>query len=175
MALVITVCAAADLSAAESTEITTLCSLAYDEDAEPWLTPLLDPVHVIGRIDGRMVSHAAWVERWLQPDGLAPLRTAYIEAVATHPDGQGRGHGSQVMATLPALLGAFDIAALSPSDAGFYARLGWEPWRGPLSVRTPEGLVVSEDEEVMILRLPRTPPLDLTVGLSIEERAGEVW
>ena len=173
--LVITVCPAADLSAADRADIIALCSLAYEEDAEPWITPLVDPVHVIGRIDGRMVSHAAWVERWLQPEGLEPLRTAYIEAVATHPDAQRRGLASRIMAALPALLGNFELGGLAPSDAGFYAQLGWESWLGPLSVRTPEGLVASEGEEAMILRLPRTPALDLTVGLSIEGRDGEVW
>lgn len=42
--------------------------------------------------------------------------------------------------------------------------------------RTPGGLEASpEDEEVMILRLPRTPPLDRRAALSVEWREGDVW
>jgi aminoglycoside 2'-N-acetyltransferase I len=58
---------------------------------------------------------------------------------------------------------------------GGYARLGWELWRGPLFVRTDAGLMPTPDEEVMILRLPRTTPLDLDSPLSAEWREGELW
>ncbi len=174
--LAITVKPSWQLTNGEYDEILALCSLAYEEEFEQYLAPLVDPVHVIGRIDGRIVSHAAWVERWLEPAGLGTLRTAYIEAVATLPEAQGRGHGAQIMAALPPMLGDFDMAALSPSDAFFYARLGWELWLGELSVRSTFGLIASPDEEAMILRLPKTPAaLDLTAPLSIEGREGESW
>lgn len=163
------------LTPAERAEVLALCSAAYEEDFAPYLALLPDAIHVIGRIGDRIVSHAAWVTRWLQPAGGALLRTAYIEAVATVPDAQGRGYATAVLAALPPLLGGFDIAALSPSEPGFYARLGWVCWEGALSVRTPAGPLPSPDEDVMILRLESTPPLDLTAGLSIEYRDGEVW
>lgn len=164
------------LSHADQAEILALCGLAYDEDAAPWLTTLVDPVHVIGRIDGRIVSHAAWVERWLKPSNLGRLRAAYIEAVATMPDAQGRGHAAQIMMALTPLLGEFDIAALSPSDPAFYARLGWELWQGELSVRTVSGVIASPHEVAMIFRLPKTPlALDLTAAMSIDGRDGESW
>jgi aminoglycoside 2'-N-acetyltransferase I len=70
----------------------------------------------------------------------------------------------------------YDLAALCPSSPGYYVRLGWELWRGTLFIRTPEGPVRSpEDEEVMILRLPKTPDLDLTAPLSADWREGELW
>jgi hypothetical protein len=53
--------------------------------------------------------------------------------------------------------------------------LGWELWRGPLATRTDAGLVPTPDEEVMILRLARTPALSLDEPLSVEWRVGEVW
>jgi len=60
--------------------------------------------------------------------------------------------------------------------AAFYARLGWECWRGPLSVRVGARLVPTPDEEVMALRLPRTPtPLDLSLPLAVSWRLGDVW
>ena len=70
---------------------------------------------------------------------------------------------------------AYDIAALSPSDPAFYARLGWELWRGPLAVATDAGITPTPDEEVMILRLPKTPPLDLHGTLVAPWRPGDVW
>jgi aminoglycoside 2'-N-acetyltransferase I len=69
----------------------------------------------------------------------------------------------------------FDLGGLSPSDPGFYARMGWESWRGPLAIRSAEGLLATPGEDVMILRLPRTPPLDLDSSLSAEWRSGELW
>lgn len=174
--LSISVYPGAQLSSADQAEILTLCSLAYEEDAAPWLTTLKGPIHVVGRIGSRIVSHAAWVERWLAPGDLGMLRAAYVEAVATLPAFQGRGYGAEVMQTLPPLIEDFDIAALSPSNAGFYRRIGWESWQGELSVRLAFGLIMSLDEQAMILRLPRTPAaLDVTAPLSIDGRNGERW
>ena len=103
-----------------------------------------------------------------------PGRERVSRAVrATAPDRQGRGYASAIMRRLAAAIGDWSLGALSPSDASFYARLGWERWRGPLSIRTADGPLATPDEEVMILRLPATPPLDLDAPLSAEWRAGE--
>ena len=70
----------------------------------------------------------------------------------------------------------FDMGALSPFSVAYYERLGWELWRGPLSIRTDEGSIrTPRDGDVMILRLPRTPELDLNAPLSAEWRNGELW
>lgn len=175
MAPAIGVHPAADLDPVDRAAILALCSAAYEEDFAPYLDLLPGAVHVTLREAGVIVSHAAWVTRWLQPEGLPLLRTAYIEAVATLPARQGRGHATAILAALPPLLGDFDLGALSPSEPAFYARLGWTSWRGPLSVRTGRGREATPDEAVMILRLPRTPSLDLGAGLSVEFRPGEVW
>src|SRR5262245_47528054 len=53
-------------------------------------------IHFILEIDGRLISHASVVERELHVDGR-PLRTGYVEAVATDPSVQRRGYGSAVM------------------------------------------------------------------------------
>ena len=113
----------------------------------------------------------------MQPNDGALLRTAYVEAVATDPAHRGRGYASAVLQSLVRELGEFDLAALSPADEAqaLYARLGWEPWRGPLFIRQPSGQVATSDETVMIHRLPRTPALDLGGTLSAEWRSGEVW
>ena len=115
--------------------------------------------------------------RELRADNLRhPLRAAYVEAVAVPATLQGRGYGSRVLAAVPPLLGEFDIGALSPSEVPFYRRLGWEPWRGPLAYRQGAAEVATPDEEVMILRLPRTPDtLDLSARLVTDWWPGDVW
>ncbi len=157
-------------------EIVALCTRAYEEDFAEILALFADPTHVVGYLGDKLVSHALWIPRTLICDGAA-LRSAYVEAVATEPRHQGRGYASAVLRSLAAAIAAcgYDIGALSPSDPAFYARLGWELWRGPLAVMTADGLVPTPDEQVMVLRLPKTPPLDLHGTLVAPWRPGEVW
>jgi aminoglycoside 2'-N-acetyltransferase I len=157
-------------------EVRDLCTEAYGEDFSELLTLLGPGVHVLGRIDGILVCHAMWVTRWLQPEGRKPLRTAYVEAVATKPQFQRQGFATKILARLAEEIRDYDLGALSPSDQGFYARLGWEPWRGPLFIRANMQLHATPDESVMILHLPCTPAdLDPTESLSAEWRPGELW
>lgn len=170
---------AAALDRTTRAEILAVCSDAYEEDFAAYLELLAGAVHVLGRLDGALVAHAAWVERPLYASNLAtPLRAAYVEAVAVPTALQGRGHGTQVLAALPPRLEDYDIAALSPSEPGFYARLGWETWRGPLWYREAGtgAEVPTLEEEIMVLRLPKTPTtLDLSARLGIDWRPLEVW
>jgi GNAT superfamily N-acetyltransferase len=111
----------------------------------------------------------------LQPEGRGPLRTAYVELVATAPTAQRHGYASALLQHVVALVGDFELAALSPATDGLYRRLGWRFWRGPLSVRRDGRIEPTPEERVMIHPLPLTPILDLDVPLSIEWRPGEVW
>ena len=162
-------------------EIITLCESAYEEDFSRLFELLPGSVHVMARDEGgALISHAAFVERWLQPAGHAVLRTAYVEAVATAPAAQRRGLATAVLRRLidaVAAEPAWQLAALSPSDAGFYARRGWELWRGPLAIRRDGAIDPSPgDEQVMIRRLARTPAtLDPAALLTAEWREGELW
>ena len=157
-------------------EICELCTDAYQEDFAEAFKVLGPGVHVVGRADGRIVSHAMWVDRALQPGNRGPLRTAYVEAVATKPAFQGRGLASEILKRLAEEIRQFELGALSPSGDLLYARLGWEFWRGPLFIRTPAGLNPTPEESVMILRVENTPAdLDLNEPLSAEWRPGERW
>ena len=156
-------------------EILALGTRAFEEDFAPFLKNLTGATHVLGRYDGKLVSHAAWITRWLQTGSYAALRTAYVEAVATEPAYERRGFASTVMRRLQECITDFELAALAPAEKNFYARLGWELWRGPLYIRSVDGLLAMPDEEVMILKLPSTPPLDLEAALSAEWREGELW
>jgi aminoglycoside 2'-N-acetyltransferase I len=171
----LTLAEAASLAPPERARIIALCSLAFDEDFGSLFDLLGGATHLLAHLDGQIVGHACWVTRRLQPAGLPMLKTAYVEAVATHPDLQGRGVGSAVMRRIHDLIRPYDLGALSPAHPRFYARLGWEPWRGPLAIRTDDGLLPTPDEEVMIRRTPRTPPLDLDTMLTAEWRVGELW
>ena len=159
------------------TEILALCRDAYQEDLDAYLENIGQGVHLLGRVHSQLVSHAMFVERWLQLQDGRLLRTAYVELVATRPGAQRRGYASTLMRRLAEEIQTFDIGGLSPTDEQFYARLGWESWRGELLIRTGTKVVASDDDEaLMVLRLPRTPPdLSLDKPISIESRPGEIW
>ena len=163
------------LSAPARDEIVALCAAAFDENFGRMFELLPGSTHVLARLDGRLVGHACWVTRSLQPSGMRPLRTAYVEAVATDPAHQGRGIGGSVMRRPADEIRDYDLGALSPAVEAFYQRLGWEAWRGPTAIRTDQGLVPTPDDEIMILRTAQTPPLDLNAPISAEWRDGELW
>lgn len=164
---------------------------AYREDLSRYFEDIGHGVHLIGRRGTEVVSHAMWVERKLYPQGLPPLRSAYVELVATRVADQGKRFATAVMERLADEMRPFDIGALSPAVPRFYERLGWEMWRGPLFVRgagdispasernsPPDAAQAREtpDEFVMVLRTPNTPAaLDLNAPLAVDWRRGEVW
>ena len=75
--------------------VVALCDRAFDEDMETILADLIDSTHVLAEFEGTLAGHACWVTRWLSAGGRPPLKTAYIEAVATEPDLQRRGIGGR--------------------------------------------------------------------------------
>ena len=156
-------------------EIISLCNRAYEEDMRELFETFINATHVLGYYDELLVCHALWVTRHLQAENYPPMRTAYVEAVATEAMYRKRGFASSIMKYLINEIQDYELAALSPFSVEYYERLGWEFWRGELSIRTGEGLVRTPDEEVMIFRLPKTPSLNVNDPLSAEWREGEVW
>jgi aminoglycoside 2'-N-acetyltransferase I len=167
----------ADLSKQERSEILTLCTGAYQRDYTPFMATFQDATHVLGRVKGNLVSHALWVTRWLQNGDLPPWRTAYVEAVATDERYRKCGYASAVMRRLADEIRDYDIGGLCTGHCHLYATLGWQLWRGPLFIRTKDGglLPTPEEKGVMVLPLPKTPPLGLDSPLSAEWREGELW
>jgi aminoglycoside 2'-N-acetyltransferase I len=166
-----------DLSIKEYSEILTLCTKAYGRAYKPFLASFHNPTHVLGRIQGKLVSHALWVTRWLQ-NGKSPiLQTAFVEAVATDELYLRKGYAYAVMRRLADEIKDYDIGGLCTGRSfDLYSRLGWQLWRGPLFIRTSDGLIATPEEKgVMVLPLPKTPPLDLGATLSAEWREGELW
>lgn len=138
-------------------------------------------VHVLLEEAGQILSHASVVTRTLEIGGV-PLRTGYVEAVATWPELQRRGHGSAVMREIGGVIAAdYELGALGTDAFGFYERLGWERWRGPMSVRAADGAdgahrTPDEEGYLMVLQTPASPAiLDLDAPISCEWRIGDVW
>jgi aminoglycoside 2'-N-acetyltransferase I len=165
----------ADLTPLQHAGVVNLCSTVFEVNYQDFLDNMGPGTHVLGYEERHLVSHAMWVTRWLQPGDLPPLKTAYIEAVATTFRQQQHGYGTAVMVRLASEILDFELAALSSGKPGFYTRLHWEPWLGPTFVRTSAGLIAHRDDGIMVLRLPRTPPLDTHWCLSCEWRNGEIW
>jgi aminoglycoside 2'-N-acetyltransferase I len=163
-------------------ELTDLCAAAFEEPPEGVWIGKVQGLHVTAEVGGRVAAHAMIVDRALHlgHDAAASLDVGYVELVATRPELQGRGHGSAVMRAIGEIIGQeYALGALSTGSNAFYARLGWETWRGPTAVRMADGDRVrspAEDGHVMVLRTPRTPPdLSLDAPISVDWRPGDIW
>jgi len=175
--IVVTSARTEDLNADTRASIIQVCIAAHQEDDFNQLFTHIPTggIHALAYRAQELVSHAVVTPRRLQPEGLPLLRTAYVDAVATLPAHQGQGIGSMVMRHLATLLSDFEIACLGTDRVSFYARLGWEEWRGPLAGRRANELLPTPDQKgIMILRLARTPALDVDSSLTIEYQ-GRIW
>lgn len=171
-----------DLTASEIAAIRELMVVAFGSDEEDAFTDgdwehAIGGVHFVIDVDGEIVAHASVVERDLQVDGR-PLKTGYVEAVATAPQRQGAGFGSLVMREVNAYIrDAFELGGLGTGRQTFYERQGWRTWTGPSAVRTAHGTrpTPEDDGYIMVLLTPTSPPLDLSAEVTCEWRPGDVW
>jgi len=176
----IIVCARTEaLDGATRRAVVELCVAAHEEEDFRNLFSYLETggLHFLAYVDDEPVSHALVTTRWVQAEGLPLLKTAYVDAVATSPAHQGRGMASMLMRELARVVSEdYEIGCLETERTSFYERLGWEMWRGPLAGRSEAGLIPTPEQTgVMILRLPRTPALDLDGLLTIEDQGARIW
>ena len=132
-------------------------------------------VWVIGP-DG-LISHGSLVERTVVCSGHT-LHVGFVEAVATAQAHRRKGHGASVMRHIGEIIRErFPLGVLSTGTHAFYDTLGWETWRGPTFVEGPLGRerTLDDDGDVMILRTPRSPRLDLDGDIVCDWRPGDVW
>ncbi len=158
--------------------IITVCIEAHNEPEFSHLFAWVPAggLHVLALRVGHVIGHAMVTARRVQPAGLPELHTADVDAVSVPPQQQGLGVGSAVMRKLAQEITGFDIACLETDRPGFYERLGWQVWRGPKAGRGPDGLIMTPAEEtVLVLKLDRTPVLDLGSLLTIECQSGRIW
>ena len=170
-----------DLRAEEMAALRDLFDAAWrNKDAEfteQDLANAFGGVHFILEQEGRIVSHGSVIERELHTADLR-LTTGYVEAVATLPSRQGRGHASTVMRAIGEHIDrTFQLGALDTGIPGFYEPLGWFVWKGPTFVRMDRGPEPTPDEDgsVLVRRTPTTPEIDPTASLSCDWRPGDVW
>jgi len=145
--LEIEVVASTRLSPETRAELLQLFREAYGEDLTSYLDDIGPGLHYLGREAGALVSHAVWVTRWLRPGEGPPLKTAYVEMVATHPQRERRGFASALLRRLVEdIEDSHDLAALSPATSEIYLRMGWRFWEGPVALRARcrrEGVLVA--------------------------------
>ena len=144
-----------------------------DEDWEH----ALGGMHAVIHQAGLPIAHGAVVQRRMLHGGRA-LRVGFVEAVAVAAGARRRGHASQVMSALEAVIrGAYDAGALSASGVGaeLYTSRGWRPWRGPTSALTPTGLQRTPDDDGSVFVLPVGPHLDLDGEIACDWRDGDLW
>jgi aminoglycoside 2'-N-acetyltransferase I len=171
-----------ELTRSEIGAIRALLERAFGSDEEERFTAAdwdhsVGGVHFVLDVAAEIVAHASVVERELHV-GRRPLRTGYVEAVATAPDRQGAGYGSIVVAEVTAWIkDRFELGALGTGRQGFYQRLGWLTWIGPSSVRMgdDEQATPEDDGFILVLPTPSSPPLDVTAPISCDWRPGDVW
>src|SRR5713101_6594697 len=124
-----------DLNTETRASIIHVCRIAHQKDDFTHLFSYIPSggIHVLAYREHELVSHA----------------------VATLPAYQGQGIGSTLMRHLATVIADFELACLATERVSFYARLGWEVWRGPLAGRRATELLPTPDEQgIMILRLP---------------------
>jgi aminoglycoside 2'-N-acetyltransferase I len=168
-----------DLDLGARRAVIDVCNAAHDTDAFERLFDHFIPSggrHFLGRVDGRLVSHAVVTTRGVQSPPGPVLRTAFVDAVSTLPAFQRRGSATAVMRRLGSEIDDYEIGCLQTDLIGFYERAGWEPWRGPLAGRHQDDLTFTPEQRgVMVLRLPSTPELDLESLLTIERQPDRIW
>ena len=173
------VCPSDHLDARARAAIRELLDAAFagDFSDDDW-AHALGGTHAFIEADSAVVAHASVVPRTLDV-GTLRLRAGYVEAVAVLPARQRTGLGTAVMRVLGEVIAReFELGALSTGEWHFYERLGWERWRGPTWVRHPHGQLErspDDDDSLMILRTPTSPPIDLFAPMTCDARPGDAW
>jgi aminoglycoside 2'-N-acetyltransferase I len=147
-----------------------------DFDDDDW-EHALGGMHALLSEQGALIGHASLVQRRLLHGGRA-LRAGYVEGVGVRGDVRRRGHGATLMRALEQILRrAYDVGALGATSdaAAFYRALGWQPWRGPCSAMTPDGVRRTPEEEGSVFVLACAAELDLDGELTCDWRGGDVW
>jgi aminoglycoside 2'-N-acetyltransferase I len=171
-----------DLDADELRELRRLLDDAFAADPDGAFADTdwdnsLGGTHVLLEVGDLVLAHASVVPRRLRI-GERDVSAGYVEAVATRPEHQRQGHATRVLEEVARVIAErYEIGALSTGVPTMYERVGWELWRGPTSVATPDGILRTADDDggIMVLRTSATWPLDLGEPITCDWRPGDVW
>lgn len=165
----------AELGDGDLRSVRDLMDASFDDFSDHDWDHSLGGLHALVRDGaGAPVAHGSLVLRRMLVGGRA-LRCGYVEAVAVEEGRRRRGLGGAVMDRLEALAPGYDLLLLcaSATAVGFYRTRGWEPWRGPTSVLSPEGVVPTPEEDGAVLVFAAT--VDTTLPITCDWRDGDVW
>lgn len=128
------------LASAQRRAILALCEVVFAEDFSALFALLPESAHVLVWADRALVAHACWVERWLRPEGLPLLRTAYVEAGPWSSRSASGAAGAPWRRDASARRSAGMIGGLATAAPVLCA--AWlEQWRGPTAIRMADGLL----------------------------------
>ena len=167
----------ADLDTGTRLALRRLLESVFESVSDDTYENTLGGSHALIFDDGDLIGHASVVPRRVLHQGKA-LRAGYVEGVAVREDHRRRGHGATLMAEAERVArSAFDLGALGASEAGsrLYASRGWQPWQGPLSALTPDGIRRTPEVEGYVYVLAVSARLDLAGELTCDWRDGALW
>ena len=120
----------------------------------------LGGTHVLLEVGGAIISHASVVERILE-SGEHPMRTGYVEAVATWPEQQGNGYATEVMGAVARILDErYELGgARHGPDQLLRATRGWGGMAGRTTVRTGRGMIGTPEEDGLVMVRRRRRPV----------------
>lgn len=100
--------------------------------------------HFIARSERDLAGHVAMFEHEFRSGEDGPVRTGFIEDVATDPLGRGNGTATRLLTTARehATAAGFAMMGLSTGIPEFYERLGWIRWEGNAAYRTRGGELI---------------------------------
>ncbi len=113
---------------------------------------------------GQMASHVGVLTREVLLDGVL-VRIGGVGGVQTHPDARGRGYASAAMKRAAAFFHdeaavPFALLFCGTHRVSFYGGLGWERFRGLVTVAQPGGSIPFNMNETMVLSVRRDTPTD---------------
>lgn len=167
----------ADLDERTKAAVRALMDAVFDRVSDDTFDNVLGGMHTLLFEDSELIGHASVVQRRLLYNGKA-LRTGYVEGVAVRSDCRRRGYGGDMMVVLERIIrSGYDLGALgaSPDGARLYSSRGWQLWRGPSAVLSPEGIRRTPESDGHIYVLPVLDPADVTGELICDWRPGSVW
>jgi aminoglycoside 2'-N-acetyltransferase I len=167
----------ADLGASVIAAVRDLMNAVFDGVSDDTFDNALGGMHALVLEDGELIAHGSVIQRRLLHGGR-PLRTGYVEGVAVHADRRRQGLGATVMTELERIIrSGYHLGALGASPVGslLYSVRGWQPWQGPSSAMTPDGITRTAKFDGAIYVLPVSVPLDVTGELTCDWRPAALW
>jgi len=161
-------------------ELLDMCNSAFGMPFDA-LFDMLPPdgLHLLGRIGGRLVAHLVITDRCLRADDGPWLRTAYIDAVATHPQFQRQGNaGTLIRRAVQSCSGRYELLALATDTPTLYAKYGFVKWPGAQMNETEDGTGVEispEQNNLMVLPCTKAFETDQSATMTANWRPGGGW